>query len=158
MLNNIDDKNLDLTKVLEHYFSNSNRTPYELFCTSIVLEFKNQIMARLGFNVVPQMPQAQQVRVEETAEVNVDVFGRILQNLANIKQYVEMLKKPKLLNMPKQDVLDVIATFEFAAKRQDVEYFYALTLTLKDATIKIRDLRAVIEDTMSLVNSLIEGN
>lgn len=156
MLNNIDDKNLDLTKVLEHYFSNSNITPYELFCRSIVLEFKNLIMAKLGFNTAP-VAQAQSEEPEVSAPPE-NVFDRLLQNLSNIRQYVETLKKQKLLLVPRQDLLDVIATFEYAVKKQDIEYFYALTLMVRDATIKIRELKGVVSDTLQIVNSLIEGN
>lgn len=158
MLNNIDDKNLDLTKVLEHYFSYSNASPYELFCNAIVLEFRNQVMTKLGFNVRSNVDASEtSVPEEETIDAT-DVFDRLLQNLSNIKQYVSMVKKPKLLSMPKQDLLDVITTFEFAVKKQDVEYFYALTLTIKDATLKLRDLKNVVVDTLRAVNSLIEGN
>lgn len=44
MLNNIDDKNLDLNKVLDHYFSgDKNISAFDLFVSSVVLKFSNLI-------------------------------------------------------------------------------------------------------------------
>ena len=49
LLNNIDDKNLAITMVLDKYFSYDAETrPYELFCKNIIVEFKRLILKELG--------------------------------------------------------------------------------------------------------------
>jgi hypothetical protein len=53
LLNNIDDKNLDATTVLERYFSyDSTVSPYDLFCKNIIVEFKNLVLLKLNLKNV----------------------------------------------------------------------------------------------------------
>lgn len=49
MFTNIDDRNLDLDKILEHYYSNhEDITSFEVFKQEVVIEFRNLILAALG--------------------------------------------------------------------------------------------------------------
>lgn len=51
MLNNIDDNNLDINKVLEHYFTFDENVPaYEIFKQEVVYRFRNLIADELGID------------------------------------------------------------------------------------------------------------
>lgn len=155
MLNNVDDKNLDLTKVLDHYFSyDENHTPYELFCRSIVLEFRNDILKKLGFKVDGGEEQSAETSESspQSEESDEQKLGRLLRKL---NDFLHTSKRAKIL-ISKEDLSAVISTFEFALKNGQYEYFYALSITLKYGFKKCREVFKLVSEIDNISTELIK--
>ena len=88
LLNNIDDKNLDATNVLERWFSyNPNYSPYETFCGCVILEFKKLVMKKLGLQEVAPVMKTEYEQVSES-DADVDEFIVLARNLNNFASFV----------------------------------------------------------------------
>lgn len=163
MLNNIDDRKLDITKVLDHYFSyNQNITPYELFCTSIIMEFKNLILKTLNLiKEEPELKDNQENQTEESSNVPNSEYQEKTNEMINLvyklKDEVRKLKKLKKCPVSKGDLIAIISTLEFAVKRNDLEYFYALVLSIKSLAIHNKVLKFIILKIEAISNILIRS-
>ena len=161
MLNNIDDRKLDITKVLDHYFSfNESVTPYELFCTNIIIEFKDLILKSL--NLLPSNENEAEINdseeVDETAKSELqEKSNEMLSLVYKLKDEVRKLKKIKKCPISKSDVIAIISTLEFAVKRNDLEYFYALVLSIKCLVMHNKTLRFIILKIETISNILIRS-
>lgn len=156
MLNNIDDKNLDLTKVLDHYFSfDPSHTPYELFCKNVIIEFRDLILKKLGFSINLNGKEGEADEIVANPEIVKSDEEKLAELLKTLKDFAHSSKKFKLLIKP-EDVVAVISTFEFALKKGQCEYFYALSITLKYAFKKIKELREVLNQVDCISTELIK--
>ena len=152
MLNNIDDKNLDLTKVMQHYFSyDDTKTPYVHFCEDVVIEFRNVIMKKLGINL-----DADETEEDLFLEEEQKLGDNLILVLRKLSDYAEFSKKVKLVNISREDLVAVISTFEFAVRNSQMEYYYALTVTIKNALRKAKDVLDLVQEMDTLSSKLIQ--
>ena len=161
MLNNIDDRKLDITKVLDHYFSyNEKITPYELFCSSVIIEFKDLILKCLsGFSENEQNSEIEE-NDEDNESKNFELqekSNEMLTLIYKLKDEVRNLKKLKKCPVSKSDVIAIVSTLEFAVKRNDLEYFYALVLSIKSLIMHNKTLRFIILKIEAISNILIRS-
>lgn len=176
MLNNIDDKNLDISKILEHYFCyDETRKPYQTFTEDIILLFKNLILNEIQKMISLHKKSQVSVSTEESQveretqtdeDIGVDLTDEqnatteelsesliyLLKKLANI--VVE--RKIKILLYSKEDLLSVISTFEIAVKKQESDYYYALLTTILSALKKAKDIRNILNEIDLIATELIK--
>lgn len=148
LLNNIDDGNLDITKLLEKFFSNgSNISPYDLFCKNIIVKFKNLVMEELGIEFFNN-DESQNVEV-------VDDFETLLGMLNDFSSQIDSDKRLKKCFMPKQDIIAVVSTFKQAVFERKTEYFYGFMVTLKANFQKNKLYKAKLDKILTLANDII---
>lgn len=153
MLNNIDDKNLDLTKVMEHYFSyDASKTAYAHFCEDIIIEFRNLIMKKLGISFNDADKEEDNLLIEEEQKLE----ENLILVLRKLSDYVNFSKKVKLINISRDDLVAVISTFEFAVRNSQIEYYYALSVTIKNALKKAREVLQLVQEMDNLSSKLIQ--
>lgn len=156
LLNNIDDRNLDITQILEKYFSYDRaHTPYELFCKHVIVEFRRLILE--GLNV-----KNQDYYLDEGTKYSNDVMPKmvsdydILQSkIRNVITDLKMMKKLKKCCMQKADVIAVLSTFEQIVQRKQTEYFYAFLVTIKTALGEIKEFKKELTEICDLIEKLI---
>lgn len=165
MLNNIDDRKLDITKVLEHYFSsNPEIQPYDLFCKTVIIEFRNLILRTLNIYVEGvDLQENQTQNVPAEPEENIDDVkikaqtDKMLSLVYKLKDEVRKLKKIRKCNLSKTDVIAIISTLEFAIKSNDLEYYYALVLAIKEITYYNKVLKFIVLKIEEISNNLIRS-
>lgn len=161
MLNNIDDRKLDITKVFDHYFScNQNVTPYELFCSSVIDEFRNLVLKLLNPESNEEYVQTQEPQDEQSQETEITIQDKINEMLTliyKLKDEVRNLKRLRRCRVAKGDVIAIISTLEFAVKRNDLEYFYALVLSIKALVRYNKTLKEIILKIEAISNFLIRS-
>ena len=87
LLSNIDDKNLDITMVLDKYFSyDSEIKPFELFCKNVIVEFKILILKKLNVESEPEV-----IFTEKPKQI--DEFLLLDKLLKDFLQFVMMQRK-----------------------------------------------------------------
>lgn len=161
MLNNIDDRKLDITKVLDHYFSyDSNVQPYELFCKTVIVDFKNLVLSGLKLisEGVSPIAKAEEKKKEEVQDEKLQEKKNAMLSLVyKLKDEVRSYKKIRRCEISKNDVIAVISTLEFAIKSDDLEYFYALVLALKALLCHVRSLNLIVLNIEEISNKLIRS-
>lgn len=159
MLNNIDDRNIDITLILERYFSyDLAYSPYELFCRFIIVEFRRLILKLLGIEISHnktqkkfQAPEVDQIIEEKELDDN----EKLLLVLRDFVKFLGQQKKLKNCYMPKYDLIAVASTFEQVVRNKQVEYFYAFLVTLNSASPKNREARLMLADINKYASVLI---
>lgn len=148
-LSNIDDKNLDITMVLDKYFSyDSEIKPFELFCKNIIVEFKYLIMDQLGVKPEPEV-----VFKEKPAQM--DEFLLLERLLYDFLQIIIVQKKVKHLYIKKEELVEMIQTFSQAVKEKDSAYFGAFTMMIKSSISKNKELKTKFSQIVNLVNDIV---
>ena len=161
MLNNIDDRKLDITKVLEHYFSyDANVQPYELFCKTVIVDFKNLVLK--GLNLISdeakdKAKEEEQKQAKEKEAKLQESKNKMLSLVYKLKDEVRSYRKIRRCEISKNDVIAVISTLEFAIKSDDLEYFYALVLALKALLCHVRNLNLIVLKIEEISNTLIRS-
>lgn len=161
LLNNLDDKNLDATHLLEKYFSyDGNISPYELFCKSIIVEFCELIMKKLGVNVEEKDEYAAiaQSVLEEIKAEPVDEFLSLASMLDDFAKYILEQKKIKHCFLDKNDLVAVVSTFKQVVLNRQIEYFYSYGVTINSAIAKNKDLKQKFASANKLIDLIIRGN
>ena len=147
MLNNFDDKNLDVTNILERFFSyDSTCSAYDLFLKNIIAEFKRLVISNLNFGELAE---------EETQATNIDEFDVLSGLLKGFSAYILEKRKIKNCFMSMNDLVAVISTFEQVVQNRQVEYFYAFDQTINAAIIKNKDLRKRFADANKIIDDII---
>ncbi|MBQ8425855.1 MAG: hypothetical protein IJX17_07585 [Clostridia bacterium] len=166
MLNNIDDRKLDITKVLEHYFSyDADVVPYDLFCKKVIVDFRNSILGLLNIyidgvntNEVSELDKETPVEKEEETKNETKIqMDKMLALVYKLKDEVRKLKKIKKCSLSKTDVIAIISTLEFAIKSNDLEYFYALVLSIKVLTNYNKILKEIVLKIEEISNHLLKS-
>ena len=158
LLNNIDDKNLDVTNVLEKFFSyDSNYSPYELFCLSIIVEFKKLVMRKLGIENADASQNNTQT-IEQDYDANIDEFVVLSKHLREFASFVLNQKKLKHCMFSKNDLIAVVSTFVQVVENKQVDYFYSYQVTISSAIEKNKELKSKFAETNKLIDSIIRGD
>ena len=156
LLNNIDDKNLDATTVLERYFSyDSTVSPYDLFCKNIIVEFKNLVLLKLNLKNVEVSAAEEALNSQEFTEQ--DEFSALAKLIDDFSAFVAAQKKLKHCFIPKNDFIAVLSTFKQAVLNSQVEYFYSYQVTINSAIGKDKALRAKFADANKIIDMIIRG-
>lgn len=149
-LSNIDDKNLDITMVLDKYFSYDSETkPFELFCKNIIVEFKMLILNKLNIESDPEV-----IFKEEPKQMN--EFELLEELLRDFAQIVLVQKKIKKLNIKQEELVTIIQTFEQAVKDKNTAYFHSFVIMIKTAISKNKDLKVRFKQIDNLVGDIVE--
>lgn len=158
LLNNIDDRNIDVTAVLERFFSyDIAYSPYDLFCKYVIGEFRRLILKHLNI----EMPVQKKVKFEapeidgQSKEVEIDDYDKLSHVLRDLVKFLGEQKKLKHMIMPKYDLIAVVSTFEQVARNKQIEYFYAFLVTLNSVVPKNKELRTMLADINRLASTLI---
>lgn len=158
LLNNIDDKNIDVTLMLEKFYSyDLAYSPYDLFCRNVIVEFRRLILKFLNIDIpdtrrpVFQAPEI----VEHEPEVKIDDFEKLALVLRDLIKFLSAQKKLKNCFMPKYDLIAVASTFEQVVRSKQTEYFYAFLVTLNSASPKNKEVKALLAEINRLASALI---
>ena len=150
-LSNIDDKNLDITMVLDKYFSYDTLVkPYELFCKNIIVEFKMLILKKLGID------GEQEVIFTQKPE-HVDEYILLSGLLHDFSQILLVQKKVKHLSIAKDQLVSIVATFEQAVREKRVDYFHSFIVMIDSAIAKNKDLKGKFVQIKNLAYDIIGG-
>ena len=148
-LSNIDDKNLDITLVLDKYFSYDPAVkPYELFCRNIIVEFKMLILEKLNVEDVPEV-------VFDRKPIQVDEFTLLAELLHDFSQIILVQKKIKHLTISREDLVSVVNTFESVARDKKVKYFTSFVIMIDSAISKNKDLKSKFVQIKNLANEIV---
>lgn len=158
MLNNIDDRKLDITEILERYFSyDLAYSSYDQFCRYVIVEFRRLILKLLNIEIPAPKPvkfKAPEIEVlEEKHET--DDFEKLSIVLREFIKFLGEQKKLKNCLMQKYDLIAVASTFEQVARNKQVEYFYAFLVTLNSVSPKNKEIRIMLADINKFASSLI---
>ena len=158
LLNNIDDRNIDVTAVLERFFSyDIAYSPYDLFCKYVIAEFRSLILKHLNIEI----PVPKQVRFEapevdaQVKEPEIDDYEKLSLVLRDLVKFLGEQKKLKNLIMPKYDMIAVVSTFEQVARNRQIEYFYAFLVTLNSVAPKNKEIKVMLAEINRLASTLI---
>ena len=158
LLNNIDDKNLDATDVLERYFSYDSRvSAYEQFCRCIIAEFRRIVVAKLGVNV-DQSTFAMADDFDYESDGNLDEFSVLANLVDDFCGFVAGIKKLKHCFLQKNDLIAIISTFKQVILNRQVEYFYSYQVTINSAIEKNKLLKSKFADANKILDAIIRGN
>lgn len=148
-LSNIDDKNLDITMVLDKYFSyDQDVKPYELFCKNIIVEFKMLILRKLNIEIEPEV-----IFTEKPKQVN--EFELLDDLLRDFLQIVLVQKKIKHLTVTKEELVTIIETFDQAVNERQTAYFQSFVIMINSAISKNKDLKAKFLQINNLVGDIV---
>lgn len=148
-LSNIDDKNLDITMVLDKYFSyDSEVKPFELFCKNIIVEFKYLIMDQLGVKPEPEV-----IFTEKPSQI--DEFLLLERLLNDFLQIVLVQKKIKHIFIKKEELARMIQTFIQAVKEKNTAYFGTFTMMINTSISKCKDLKTKFVQIVNLVDDIV---
>ncbi|MBQ8451166.1 MAG: hypothetical protein IJ538_00075 [Clostridia bacterium] len=151
LLNNIDDGNLEITYILDKYFSaNPKQSPYENFCLEVILEFKRLMLEFLGYSHEKDITAP----IETADETKFKTLEALLLDL--LKE-VKTCSKLKKCSMEKENIIAVISTYIYAVSERQQNYFYAFLLTLKAELGKDKRFANKLVKIEELSNSLIRG-
>lgn len=150
-LSNIDDKNLDITMVLDKYFSYDSETkPFELFCKNIIVEFKMLILKKLNIESEPEV-------IFDKKPRQLDEFELLEELLRDFLQIVLVQKKLKHLNVKKEELVTIVQTFAQAVAEKNTAYFHSFVIMIKSAISKNKDLKTRFVQIENLVGDIVEG-
>lgn len=148
-LSNIDDKNLDITMVLDKYFSyDSSVKPFDLFCQNIIVEFKMLILNKLNLKSEPEVVFTEKPR-------QLDEFELLAELLRDFLQAVLVQKKIKHLAIKKEEFVTIIQTFEQAVKEKNSTYFNSFVIIIKTSISKNKELKAKFVQIENLVGDIV---
>lgn len=150
-LSNIDDKNLDITMVLDKYFSYDSETkPFELFCKNIIVEFKMLILRKLNIESEPEV-------IFTDKPKQVDEFELLEGLLSDFKQTIIIQKKFKHLTIRKDEFIKILEAFEKAVREKDTKYFESFVIMINNSISKNKELKVKFLQISNLVGDVIGG-
>lgn len=149
LLSNIDDKNLDITMVLDKYFSyDSEIKPFELFCKNIIVEFKILILKKLNLESEPEV-----IFTEKPKQI--DEFLLLDKLLNDFLQIVMVQRKIKHLYIKKEELVTMLQTFIQAVKEKNISYFNTFAMMINSSISKNKDLKTKFLQIVNLVNDIV---
>lgn len=148
-LSNIDDKNLDITMVLDKYFSYDSETkPFELFCKNIIVEFKMLVLKKLNVESEPEVIFTEKPNL-------VDEFDLLENLVGDFKQTILFQKKIKHVTLKKDEFVKILVAFENAIKEKNTTYFESFVIMIKTAISKNKELKAKFVQISNLVGDVV---
>lgn len=156
LLNNLDDKNLDATVVLEKYFSYDRMvSPYEQFCKNVIAEFGRLVVKKLQIEVSDAVVYENLDMEHVDREDEFSVLAKLLDDFCG---FVASQKKIKHSFMQKNDLVAVISTFKEVVASKHVEYFYSYQVAINSAIEKNKQLKTKFADANKIIEAIIRGN
>lgn len=151
LLNFMDDKKLSASDLLSKYYSKTEDPagPYSEFCQSIIVRFKETLVAKI-------LNKAEPVHAsEKKAEVMIvdkDVLARLAFLLKDLKDYVQGLKKIKKGTLTKGELQEVISAVICCVKNGDVKYIRAFIMAIKAGSGKEKEIDKRLCEVLDIVN------
>ena len=158
LLNNIDDRKIDVTFLLEKYFSyDLAYSSYELFCKYVIAEFRRLVLKHLNIEI----PQVRVNKFEapeidsRQEEPELDDFDKLAIVLRDLVKYLGEQQKLKNMVMPKYDLIAVVSTFEQVARNKQTEYVYAFMVTLNSVLSKNKAVKIMLAEINRCASAII---
>lgn len=149
-LSNINDRNLDITMVLDRYFSYDSETkPFDLFCQNIIVEFKMLVLKKLNIE------SESEVYFTETPKL-VDEFVLLRDLVGDFKQTILVMKKVKHLKIKKEELVRILEAFERAISQKEVGYFDSFVLFINTEIAKNKELKGKFLQIANLVGDIVQ--
>ncbi len=149
-LSNIDDKNLDITMVLDKYFSyDTEIKPFELFCKNIIVEFKLLILKKLKIKSEPEV-------IFKEKPSFIDEYILLEKLLNDFLQIVMVQRKIKHLYIKKEELVSMIQTFIQSVNEKNIAYFNTFSMMINSSISKNKDLKQKFLQISNLVADIVE--
>ncbi len=149
LLSNIDDKNLDITMLLDRYYSYDKEIkPFELFCKNVIVEFKMLILKKLKIEVEPEA-------IFKERPKQMDEFLLLDKLLNDFLQIIVVQRKIKHLYIKKDELVEILQTFIQAVKEKNVSYFNTFSKMINSSISKNKDLKSKFLQIANLVNDIV---
>lgn len=151
LLNFLDDKKLSASDLLSKYYSKTEDQagPYSEFCQSIIVRFKETLVAKLLNRAENSNKEKKE---EKVVIVDKDVLARLVFLLKDLKEYVQGLKKIKKGSLTKGELQDVINASIACAKNGDVKYIKAFITAIKAGEGKEKEIDKRLCEILEIVN------
>lgn len=158
LLNNIDDRKIDVTFILEKYFSyDLAYSSYDLFCKYVIVEFRRLILKHLDIEI-PQIRtnkfEAPEIDVR-SEEPKLDDFDKLALTLRDLVKFLGTQQKFKNIFMQKYDLIAIVSTFEQVARNKQVEYVYAFMVMLNSVLAKNKSVKIFLADINRYASAII---
>lgn len=151
LLNCIDDKKISASELLSRYFSKTETEagPYSDFCESLIVRFKNIIVAKIlnktEASVADKKPKI-------VVNLDKDVLARLAFLVKDLKDYISGLKKVKKSTITKGELLEIINSLHVAIKNSDTKYIKAFVLAIKAGHGKDKEIACRLVEILDIVN------
>lgn len=162
LLSNLDNNNLDITTILEKYFSyNPAHTPYEVFCKTVIEEFKYLITnsikngERVKEAVADKSKEPRQMSMTDISRYD-DNYRLLLYKLGELIKIVSSMKKFKG-KVSKEEFLMILSSFNLAVTEKHQEYFKSFSLMIILAGSKSKMLRSRLLEIDVIVDEILGG-
>ena len=131
----------------------------EIFCKTVIEEFKNLILKALGLSKTKQLGSNEnlnkQMSFSDMSDFD-DNYRLLIYKLGELIRLVSSMKKVKCV-MEKNDLIAVISSFKQAAMDKRPEYLYSFAVTLSAVVGKNKDLKVRIIEIEDIVNKILCG-
>lgn len=150
ILNLIDDKKISASDFLSKYFSKSESEagPYSDFCQTLVIRFKNIIVAKL----LNKSEVVQEQKPKVVVNIDKDVMARLGFLAKDLKDYVQGLKKVKKSSVTKGELVEIINGLIAAVKNEDSKYVKAFVTAIKAGHGKDKEIEARLVEILDIVD------
>ena len=150
LLNCIDDKKLNTSELLSRYFSKSesNNGPYNEFCESLIVRFKNIVVAK----ILNKSEVVREKKEKVVVDFDKDVLSRLAFLIKDLKDYIQGLKKVKKSTVTKGELLEIVNSFYTAVKNGDSAYVKAFVIAVKAGHGKDKEIECRLVEILDIVN------
>ena len=150
ILNLLDDKKFGASDFLSKYFSKSESEagPYSDFCQTLVIKFKNLIVAKL----LNKSEVVQEPKPKVVVNIDKDVMSRLGFLAKDLKDYVQGLKRVKKSSVTKGEFLEIINGLIEAIKNEDGRYLKSFVLAIKAGHGKDKEIEARLVEILDIVD------
>ena len=162
LLSNLDNNNIDITTLLDRYFSyNPSHTPYEVFCKTVIEEFKYLITnsikrgERAKEDSTVKQKEPQQMSMLDISRYD-DNYRLLLYKLGELVKIVAAMKKFKG-KISKDEFLMILNTFNQAVTEKHQEYFKAFSLMIIVTAGKNKAIKSRLVEIDVIVDEILGG-
>ncbi len=150
LLNNMDNRNIDATYLLESFFSfNTPFKPYELFCKMVIEEFRALIFDELGIKFEPEIE-------ENEIEKQENIESMLLKNIDELKKIIETGKVKS--DLSKAEILAVLSALSQAITHCHTEYLFAFVVMLKSVLKKQKNVKFLVQTIFDKTIEFVKGS
>ena len=153
LLNLIDDKKISASDLLSKYYSKVENPagPYNEFCKTLIVKFKNIIVAKLLNKAEPQVEETKK-KQKIVTNIDKDILSRLAFLAKDLKDYVQGLKKVKKSSVTKGELIEIINGLILAIKNGDAGYVKTFVIAIKAGKGKDKEIDCRLIEILDIVN------
>jgi len=153
LLKAINDGKININELLIKHFPSDaeNYSSYSLFCSAVIVPFKNQLIELLCGE--PKTKKQSEPAVQEE-NLNAQILDRLQFLAKDVKTYVVGAKKIKGCPVAKQEYLNIVDALILSIEKNQKQYFEAFLQTLLALCGKDKELKQRLAGIIELVEEV----